>query len=60
MSMQDDLKMIEEQVKKQLTSAENLEALESLRVQFLGKKGSLTAIMRSMGKIPAEERPAMG
>ena len=60
MSMQDDLKLIEEQVKKQLTSAENLEALESLRVQFLGKKGSLTAIMRSMGKIPAEERPAMG
>ena len=35
-------------------------SLESLRVQYLGKKGSLTALLKSLGKLPAEERPAAG
>ena len=34
--------------------------LESLRVKYLGKKGELTAILKQMGKLSAEERPAMG
>ena len=37
-----------------------MEALEALRVSVLGKKGSLTQIMRSMGKLAPEERPVMG
>ena len=36
------------------------EALEALRVKYLGKKGELTAILRQMGKLSAEERPVMG
>ena len=35
-------------------------ALEALRVSVLGKKGSLTQIMRSMGSLAPEERPVMG
>jgi phenylalanyl-tRNA synthetase alpha chain len=35
-------------------------SLESLRVHYLGKKGSLTALLKSLGKLPAEERPAAG
>lgn len=35
-------------------------ALESLRVKYLGKKGELTAILRGMGALSAEERPAAG
>ena len=34
--------------------------LESLRVKYLGKKGDLTAVLKQMGKLSAEERPAMG
>lgn len=60
MSMSDDLKAIEAQFKEGLAAAETMEALEALRVSYLGKKGQLTAIMRSMGKVPPEERPAMG
>lgn len=40
--------------------AENVEALEGLRVRYLGKKGELTAILRQMGSLSAEERPVMG
>jgi phenylalanyl-tRNA synthetase alpha chain len=36
------------------------QAVEQLRVQFLGKKGELTAILRSMGQLSADERPAVG
>ena len=35
-------------------------ALDALRVQYLGKKGELTAVLKQMGKLSAEERPAMG
>ncbi len=38
------------------TSAE----LDALRIQYLGKKGELTAVLKQMGKLSAEERPAMG
>jgi phenylalanyl-tRNA synthetase alpha chain len=37
-----------------------VEALEALRVQYLGKKGELTAVLKQMGKLSAEERPVMG
>ena len=60
MAMSDDLKAIEAQVTEGLAAAESMEALEALRVSVLGKKGSLTQIMRSMGKVSPEERPAMG
>lgn len=36
------------------------EQLESFRVEFLGKKGRLTEVLREMGKLPAQERPVVG
>ncbi len=45
---------------KAILDCEDAELLESLRVKYLGKKGELTAILRQMGKLSAEERPAMG
>lgn len=41
-------------------NTENLEELEELRIRFLGKKGELTAVLREMGKLAAEERPIIG
>ena len=43
-----------------ITGAETSEALEALRIQYLGKKGELTAVLKQMGKLSAEERPVMG
>ncbi len=43
-----------------LDAAQTPAALEELRVKFLGKKGELTAILKQMGKLTAEERPVMG
>ena len=60
MAMSDELRAIQELVEQGLAKARTLEALEQVRVASLGKKGSLTAIMRSMGRLPKEERPAMG
>ena len=34
--------------------------LEAVRVQYLGKKGALTAVLKQMGKLSPEERPVMG
>ncbi len=53
-----------EQIKSEALSAlkSNLPAdeLEKVRVEFLGKKGRLTSILREMGKLSPEERPKMG
>ena len=53
-----------EQIKQQafacLEAAATPAALDELRVRFLGKKGELTAVLKQMGKLSAEERPVMG
>src|SRR5690554_3343631 len=35
-------------------------ALEQLRVDYLGKKGRVTELLKGLGKLPAEQRPAAG
>lgn len=60
MSMSDDLQRIEEQVEEDLDKAKTMEELEALRVRILGRKGTLTAIMHTMGQLDPSERPAMG
>lgn len=44
----------------ELAAAETESALEQLRVQYLGKKGRLTELLKGLGKLSAEERPAAG
>lgn len=39
---------------------EDVSTLEQLRVQYLGKKGELTQVMKTLGSLPAEERPKVG
>ena len=39
---------------------DTLEALDAVRVKYLGKKGALTEQLKSLGKLPAEERPEAG
>ena len=58
--MKDRLQKIRKEVIAQIKAAGGMDALNDIRVSFLGKKGELTAIMKSMRDIPPEERPAFG
>ena len=60
MGIRDDLVRIGEEMRAQLNEATTSQQLDQIRVSVLGKKGALTALLRGMGQIPAEERPAMG
>ncbi|MBP0973594.1 MAG: phenylalanine--tRNA ligase subunit alpha, partial [Oscillospiraceae bacterium] len=58
--MKDQLRNIEKRAREAISAVSDLSALEERRVGILGKKGELTAILKQMGKLSAEERPAMG
>lgn len=58
--MKQKLEEIRARAEAQLRDVSTLEALEALRVQLLGKKGELTALLKSMGSLSKEERPKMG
>jgi phenylalanyl-tRNA synthetase alpha chain len=57
----DDLQRIEGQFHEALSAAgEDPAAIEEVRIRFLGRKGEVTALMKGLGKLPKEERPAAG
>lgn len=58
--MKEMLEQIKARALQELEQAEDMSRLESLRIQLLGKKGELTAVLKQMGKLSAEERPVMG
>ena len=58
--MKEQLANIRAQALAAFEGAQSTAELDSLRVQYLGKKGELTAVLKMMGKLSAEERPAMG
>lgn len=58
--MKQELEAIREKAERELNRALDRQALEDLRVRYLGKKGELTAILKQMGKLSAEERPVIG
>ncbi|MEG0740761.1 MAG: phenylalanine--tRNA ligase subunit alpha [Clostridia bacterium] len=60
MSVVDTLRDLKEQVERELGALDGSTALENLRVKVLGKKGELTALLKGMGQLAPEERPAMG
>ena len=57
--MKQQLETIRQLALKAIEEAEDQQGLENLRVKYLGKKGELTAILKQMGKLSAEERPVM-
>ena len=58
--MKQQLENIRVQALASLEAAATPAELEELRVKWLGKKGELTAVLKMMGKLSAEERPIMG
>ena len=58
--MKEQLEQIRQGAIKLLNESGDLKILDELRVRYLGKKGELTSILKQMGSLSAEERPAMG
>lgn len=58
--MKEQLEKIRTAAAEALAAAVNGEAIDAARVKFLGKKGELTAVLRGMGALTPEERPAIG
>ena len=58
--MKEQLEKIRLEALSALDTVVSAEELDALRVRFLGKKGELTAVLKMMGKLSAEERPVMG
>jgi phenylalanyl-tRNA synthetase alpha chain len=56
----DDLAPLEADALARIDAAPDLAALDAVRVALLGRNGSLTALMKGLGTLPAEERKARG
>ena len=54
------LTSIKEEGLSQIEACEDLAQLQQLRVLYLGKKGPIQEVMKSMKDLPKEERPAFG
>jgi phenylalanyl-tRNA synthetase alpha chain len=56
----EDLETLGTEAKAAINAAADGQALEGLRVEYLGKKGSITGLLKGLGKLTPEERPAAG
>jgi len=60
LKIQADLSRLEEDGRKELYAAVDEVQLQAVRIKYLGRKGLLTQLLREMGKLPADQRPAVG
>ena len=58
--MKEQLEKIKEEALRQIESSEALERLNDIRVSYLGKKGELTNLLKSMKDVAPEDRPKVG
>ena len=58
--MKEEIAQIRENSVKEISTCKEEKELNELKVKYLGKKGELTAVLRGMGKLSPEERPAIG
>jgi phenylalanyl-tRNA synthetase alpha chain len=56
----EDLDNLLQQASHSISQSGDMAALDAVRVAYLGKKGELTAQLKNLGRLPAEERPAAG
>ena len=59
-NMRNQIESIKQEFLAKIAEVSNMEEIEKLRVEFLGKKGAFTQVLRSMGALTPEERPLMG
>ena len=58
--MKEQLEAIRKSALEAIAGTKAAAELDALRVKYLGKKGELTAVLKLMGSLSAEERPVMG
>jgi len=58
--MREQLELLRDNAIKAIGAASSEDALQEVRIRFLGRKGELTALMKGLGALSAEERPAVG
>lgn len=58
--MKEKLNAIRASMEQEIHNAADLSALDKVRIQYLGKKGELTQLLKEMGKLSKEEKPLMG
>jgi len=58
--MLEELRELKEKALQELEGVSNSKELESWHIKYLGKKGRLTVLMRGIGRLPPQERPAAG
>ncbi len=58
--MKEQIEAIRQKAGKEITEVKDAKELNDIRVKYLGKKGELTAVLRGMGALSAEERPIIG
>ncbi len=58
--LETQLQQLRQEAETVIATADTLDALETLRVSYLGKKGQLSQILKGMGKLDAAERPKIG
>ncbi|GAA0859196.1 phenylalanine--tRNA ligase subunit alpha [Aliiglaciecola litoralis] len=55
-----DLDAIIKEAEEQINAAQDAQTLDAVRVDFMGKKGRMTELLKGLGKLSAEERPVVG
>ncbi|NIA19731.1 MAG: phenylalanine--tRNA ligase subunit alpha, partial [Xanthomonadaceae bacterium] len=58
--MKDKLQQLLEKATQALNDSTLIDEVEALRVRFLGRKGEITTLLKTLGTLSAEQRPAMG
>ncbi|MCV6626593.1 MAG: phenylalanine--tRNA ligase subunit alpha, partial [Cellvibrionaceae bacterium] len=56
----ENLETLAQQAKAAVNAAADASALDAIRVEYLGKKGQLTGLLKGLGKLSPEERPKAG
>ena len=58
--MQDQVDTLLSDAKQAIVATQQIDEIESLRIQYLGKKGQLTELLKQVSSLPGEQRPVMG
>ncbi len=59
-TMREQLEQLRNEALQAIGEASTGEALQNIRIRFLGRKGELTALMKGLGQLSSEERPVVG
>ncbi|WP_226583578.1 phenylalanine--tRNA ligase subunit alpha [Halobacillus litoralis] len=58
--MKERLEQLKQEALQKVEQADSIQSLKDVRVEYLGKKGPITEVLRGMGKLSKEERPVIG